>query len=187
MTPANSFAARLGSTARRLRTAMLACVGIALFLGFVALGTWQVERRAWKHALITRVEQRVHVPPQPLLPASQWPQVNAADHEYLPVTVQGRWLANKTVLTQAVTELGAALQMKNPEAWLKRADDLLGRLAYPIFITHFLVFFCSEKLLRMPPVQGGPRSALVVVASSDAAAIALPTRGFSLMSGPFSP
>ena len=93
---------------------MLACVGIALFLGFVALGTWQVERRAWKHALITRVEQRVHVPPQPLLPASQWPQVNAADHEYLPVTVQGRWLADKTVLTQAVTELGAGFWVMTP-------------------------------------------------------------------------
>ena len=100
---------------------MLACVGIALFLGFVALGTWQVERRAWKHALITRVEQRVHVPPQPLLPASQWPQVNPADHEYLPVTVQGRWLADKTVLTQAVTELGAGFWVMTPltttEGW----------------------------------------------------------------------
>lgn len=93
---------------------MLACVGIALFLGFVALGTWQVERRAWKHALITRVEQRVHVPPQPLLPASQWPQVNPADHEYLPVTVQGRWLADKTVLSQAVTELGAGFWVMTP-------------------------------------------------------------------------
>ena len=68
---------------------MLACVGIALFLGFVALGTWQVERRAWKHALITRVEQRLKAPPQPLPPPVQWPEVTAAAHEYQPVRLQG--------------------------------------------------------------------------------------------------
>ena len=93
---------------------MLALVGIALFLGFVALGTWQVERRAWKHTLIERVEQRVHAAPLPLLPASQWPQVNAAEHEYLPVALQGRWLADKTVLTQAVSELGAGFWVMTP-------------------------------------------------------------------------
>ncbi|WP_304439400.1 SURF1 family cytochrome oxidase biogenesis protein, partial [Acidovorax sp. SD340] len=50
---------------RRLRQAVLAVVGIALFLGFIALGTWQVQRRAWKLALIERVDQRVHAAPVP--------------------------------------------------------------------------------------------------------------------------
>jgi surfeit locus 1 family protein len=93
--------------ARRLRQAVLALVGIALFLGFVALGTWQVERRAWKLTLMARVAQRVHAPPVPAPLASDWPAVNASDHEYLPVTLHGHWLGGKTVLTQAVTELGA--------------------------------------------------------------------------------
>lgn len=92
---------------RRLRRAVLALVGAALLLGFLALGTWQVERRAWKLALIERVDQRVHAAPVAPPPASRWPTVNAAEHEYLPVTLQGRWLPDKTVLTQAVTELGA--------------------------------------------------------------------------------
>ena len=78
-----------------------------LFLGFVALGTWQVERRAWKLALIERVEGRVHAPPSPVPSEATWPTVSAADFEYLPVTLQGRWLPGKTVLTAAVTELGA--------------------------------------------------------------------------------
>lgn len=84
-----------------------ALLGIALFLGFVALGTWQVERRTWKLALIERVNQRVHTTPVTLQSPSDWPAVNAAEHEYLPVTLSGRWLDGKTVLTQAVTDLGA--------------------------------------------------------------------------------
>ena len=86
---------------------MLWVLGIALFAGFVALGTWQVQRRAWKLALIERVEQRVHAAPVALPPPERWPEVSAVQHEYLPVSVQGRWLSDKTVLTQAVTELGA--------------------------------------------------------------------------------
>lgn len=92
---------------RRLRHAVLALAGIALFLVFVALGTWQVERRAWKLTLMERVAQRVHAPPVPAPLANDWPAVNASDHEYLPVTLHGHWLDGKTVLTQAVTELGA--------------------------------------------------------------------------------
>ena len=86
---------------------MLAVLGIALFFGFFALGTWQLQRRVWKLALIERVEQRIHAPARPVPPSPQWPQINATDHEYQPVVLHGRWLDGKTVLTQAVTELGA--------------------------------------------------------------------------------
>lgn len=66
----------------------------------------------------------------------------------------------------AIPMLSAAVQIQRPEAWLKRADDLLGRLAYPIFISHFFVFLCSEKLLGLTPLQGGARYVLAVVAGS---------------------
>lgn len=92
---------------RRLRRAVLLVVGIALFLGFMALGTWQVQRRVWKLDLIERVDQRVHAAPVPLPPPADWPGINAAGHEYLPVTARGHWLPGKAVLTQAVTALGA--------------------------------------------------------------------------------
>lgn len=100
--------------ARRLRQAVLAVVGIALFLGFIALGTWQVQRRAWKLALIERVEQRVHAAPVALPPSPEWPQVSVASHEYLPVTAQGLWLPEKTVLAQALTELGSGFWVMTP-------------------------------------------------------------------------
>ena len=47
----------------RLLMAMLTIVGIALFLGVLTLGTWQVQRRTWKLDLMARVEQRVHQAP----------------------------------------------------------------------------------------------------------------------------
>src|SRR5256885_16544563 len=65
-----------------LAQAMLISVGIALFLGFIFLGSWQVQRRAWKLDLIERVDQRVHAAPAALPPPAEWPQITAADHEY---------------------------------------------------------------------------------------------------------
>ncbi len=98
---------------------MLTTVGIALFLGFMALGTWQVFRLQWKLDLIERVEQRVHAPAQPVPAAAQWPQFDAKAHEYQPITAQGEWLASKTVLTQASTALGAGFWVITP---LQQAD-----------------------------------------------------------------
>jgi surfeit locus 1 family protein len=93
---------------------MLAFVGIALFLGFMALGTWQVQRRAWKLDLIERVEQRVHSAPVALPEPGQWPQINAASHEYLPVKAQGQWLDRQSVLAKALTEAGAGFWLMTP-------------------------------------------------------------------------
>lgn len=98
---------------------MLAFVGIALFLGFCALGTWQVYRLQWKLDLIDRVERRVHSAPQALPAPASWQQLDAKALEYQPSTVQGQWLAGKTVLTQATTALGAGFWVLTP---LQQAD-----------------------------------------------------------------
>ncbi|MDT8333730.1 SURF1 family cytochrome oxidase biogenesis protein, partial [Roseomonas gilardii] len=45
------------------RLFLLGVLALLAFAGLVALGTWQVERRAWKLDLIQRVESRVHAPP----------------------------------------------------------------------------------------------------------------------------
>jgi surfeit locus 1 family protein len=102
-----------------LRRWALAVLGLLLFCGFVALGTWQVQRRAWKLALIERVEQRVHAAPVALPPPGEWGRVTAAGHEYLPVVVEGHWLAQDTALVQAVTELGNGFWVMTP---LQRGD-----------------------------------------------------------------
>jgi surfeit locus 1 family protein len=80
----------------------------------VSLGIWQVHRLAWKRDLIERVEQRVHAPPLAPPAREQWPQVNAANSEYLHVTVQGRFRHDRETLVQAVTERGGGFWVLSP-------------------------------------------------------------------------
>ena len=99
--------------------AMLTVVGIAFFVGFVALGVWQLQRLTWKLDLIARVTQRIAAPPGPLPPQAQWPTLDATRHEYQTVRIHGLWLPNKTVLTQASTVLGPGYWVLTP---LQMAD-----------------------------------------------------------------
>jgi surfeit locus 1 family protein len=101
-------------TRARWQLAVLWVVGVALFAGFVALGVWQVQRRAWKLDLIERVSQRLQAPPVALPAAASWPTLQAPDFEYLHVQVQGTWLTDKTVLTQATTALGQGFWVLTP-------------------------------------------------------------------------
>lgn len=99
--------------------AVLALAGIALFISFISLGTWQVQRRTWKLDLIERVNQRVHSQPVAVPAQPEWPQVLPESHEYLAVQAQGQWMEGRSVLTQAVTELGAGFWLLTP---LQQAD-----------------------------------------------------------------
>lgn len=107
--------------------AMLAIVGIALFLGFMALGTWQVKRLVWKLDLIERVDQRVHSAPVAAPDQSLWPKINAANYEYLPVQVQGIWLDRQSVLTKALTEDGAGFWVVTPLQQANGSQILVNR------------------------------------------------------------
>ena len=49
---------------RSSRARLLAAVCAALLcLGFIALGTWQLQRLHWKNTLVAQVDQRVHAAP----------------------------------------------------------------------------------------------------------------------------
>jgi surfeit locus 1 family protein len=65
---------------------LFAAAALAVLL---ALGTWQVERLAWKEALIARVDARVHAEPVDLPPSSSWPSLDPEAIEYLPVRITG--------------------------------------------------------------------------------------------------
>jgi len=85
----------------------------------MALGTWQVQRRAWKLDLIARVEQRVHAPATPAPGPAQWPNITAASEEYRHVTATGTFLDASQTLVQAVTDFGAGFWVLTP---LRTAD-----------------------------------------------------------------
>jgi surfeit locus 1 family protein len=97
----------------------LALVAVLLFAMFAALGTWQVQRLAWKLDLIERVEQRVRAPAVAAPGPERWPQVNAANDEYRHVQVTGRFVDHADTLVQASTERGAGFWLLTP---LRLAD-----------------------------------------------------------------
>jgi surfeit locus 1 family protein len=86
-------------------------LSIALLL---ALGVWQVERRAWKLDLIGHVEQRVHAEAIALPQASSWPSVDRAGDEYRHVTVGGRFLQERDTFVQALTIDGPGYWVMTP-------------------------------------------------------------------------
>ncbi|MBO9515235.1 MAG: SURF1 family protein [Variovorax sp.] len=92
---------------------------LLVFTGLVALGLWQVERRAWKLDLIAKVDQRVHAPAAPVPGPGQWPQVQAASDEYRRVTASGTFLHDRETLVQATTALGGGYWVLTP---LQQAD-----------------------------------------------------------------
>ncbi|OYQ41465.1 surfeit locus 1 family protein [Rhodoferax sp. TH121] len=94
--------------------ATLAVLGLALLVGFSTLGVWQLQRRAWKLDLINRVTERIQAAPVAPPTAGQWPGLDVAKLEYLAVRLEGHWLSNKTVLTQASTVLGAGYWVLTP-------------------------------------------------------------------------
>ena len=49
---------------------------------FLALGTWQVQRKAWKEQLIKTLEQRLSSPPTALPGRDRWPALTPIEHEF---------------------------------------------------------------------------------------------------------
>jgi surfeit locus 1 family protein len=100
----------------------LALGAVVLFSIFVALGTWQVQRRTWKLDLIARVQGRVHAPAVPAPGAAEWARVDATNSEYRHVRVTGTLLNDSETLVQALTELGAGFWVLTP---LRQADGTI--------------------------------------------------------------
>ena len=86
-----------------------------------------MQRLAWKHDLIERVEQRVHASPVAPPGRDQWPRVDVANSEYLRVRVDGRFRHDKEVLVQAVTELGGGFWVLTPLVTAEGYTVLINR------------------------------------------------------------
>ncbi|MGV6839589.1 MAG: SURF1 family protein [Planktomarina sp.] len=65
---------------------ILAVVGTAVLL---SLGTWQVQRLAWKETLLAEIEDKIAAAPV-AIPA----QPNAQDNKYMPVQAQGQFVGD---------------------------------------------------------------------------------------------
>ncbi len=88
--------------------------GLVLLGILLALGTWQVQRLAWKQALIARIEASQAGEPQALPAMRHWPQVRRDTHEYQRLRLQGRFDHGRETLVQASTMLGTGWWVMTP-------------------------------------------------------------------------
>jgi surfeit locus 1 family protein len=89
---------------------MLVAAGAA----FTGLGLWQLERLAWKEALIARVQSRAYAPPVEAPGPPHWQRVDRDTAEYLRVQVRGRYDHTREALVRASTALGSGHWVLTP-------------------------------------------------------------------------
>lgn len=75
---------------RKLALPAIATVIVCALL--VALGVWQLQRLAWKEALIVQVNARLTAAPVPAPGPAAWPTLDLAALEYQPVMASGHFL-----------------------------------------------------------------------------------------------
>jgi len=64
-------------------------IALAILIG---LGTWQLQRKAWKDGLIGQIETRAYGEPGAILPESEWAGWRADQDEFRKVRVTGTFL-----------------------------------------------------------------------------------------------
>lgn len=104
---------------RGRRTGTLILMGVLFLIGIaggLALGIWQVERRAWKHDLIARVDARIHQDPVAAPGPDAWSRITRDGDEYRRVALAGRFLNDRETLVRATTDLGAGYWVVTPFA-----------------------------------------------------------------------
>jgi len=103
-----------GSRRSPAQLAVLGVLAAFTFAAPMALGVWQVERRAWKLNLIAEVDARVHAAPVEAPGPASWPSIDAAHDAYLRVKAEGTFRNDRATLVQAVTSLGAGYWLMVP-------------------------------------------------------------------------
>jgi surfeit locus 1 family protein len=89
-------------------------IAVIVSAGLTALGVWQLQRRAWKLDLITRIEQRIGAAPVALPGPGSWSSVTASRDAYRHVRADGVLLEDQETLVQAVTALGGGFWLMTP-------------------------------------------------------------------------
>lgn len=71
------------TASRNLRSVILASITTAIGLVIlISLGVWQLDRLAWKEALIATLQQRLSAAPVDLPPTNEWSELTADNAEF---------------------------------------------------------------------------------------------------------
>ena len=74
---------------------------VLAFAALIALGTWQIEREAWKEGLIAALTERLAAPPVALPTPTSWPSLDPASDEYRRVKFDAEFEDGKEALVYA--------------------------------------------------------------------------------------
>jgi cytochrome oxidase assembly protein ShyY1 len=105
-----------GLVARRPAVAGFAIFTLVMVAAFVALGTWQLQRRVEKQALIARLQERLAAAPAPLPAPSQWRALTPAGDEFRRVSFAATYAPLPDAM---VYSAGSAVRedVSGPGAW----------------------------------------------------------------------
>ena len=105
--------------ARRLRAglAIPTLFALAALATFIGLGTWQIQRKAWKEALIDTLAQRLSATAVDLPPRQRWAKLDPADEEFRRVKFFAAFVPGEQAL---VYSSGSALRsnVSGPGYWV---------------------------------------------------------------------
>ena len=108
-----------GAPARRLRSDLVlpAVFALVAIVTFVGLGTWQMQRKAWKEGLIESLEQRLSAPPVDLPSRVRWAKLDPAKEEFRHVKFSAAFVSTAEAL---VYTSGSALRrdVSGPGYWV---------------------------------------------------------------------
>jgi surfeit locus 1 family protein len=102
----------------RPRGFVLFAVLVLMALGIlVALGTWQLERKGWKEALVAELDRKLAAPPAELPPRERWLQLDAATDEFRRVAFPAEFIPGEEAL---VYSSGSSLRpdVTGPGYWV---------------------------------------------------------------------
>jgi len=71
---------------------------LTALLVFLGLGTWQLDRKAWKEELIATLTQRAKAAPVDLPDVAGWPAMNQIEDEFRRVKFQAEFVAGREAL-----------------------------------------------------------------------------------------
>jgi surfeit locus 1 family protein len=90
-----------------LRSLIVPAVAFLVALAtLLSLGTWQLQRRAWKLDLIAKIEARAYGAPGAILPEAEWPRWSPEAEEYRRVRAVGRFLHEHEVAVHGLMPSG---------------------------------------------------------------------------------
>lgn len=98
------------SDARLVWPTVFTVLGLAMLIG---LGTWQMQRKAWKEGIVARIAARVTAPPVPLAQVAARVGLGS-DVEYTHVIVTGRFHHDKERYLYAPGKSGLEWQVLTP-------------------------------------------------------------------------